>query len=84
MQQDGGNSYGYGMSHLELQVSYTGSPHWIAMSIAIVAVLTHILLTGSLCLLGYGIVHNYKLIEVHGYCRLSVLFILLGFCILSL
>ena len=87
MQQDGGNTYGYGISHLELQLSYTCSSHWIAMSVAIVAVLTHILLAGSLCLLGYGIkngqVHNYKLIEVHGYCRLSVLFILLGFCILS-
>ena len=42
MQQDGGNSYGYGISHLELQLSYTCSPHWIAMSIAIVAVLTHV------------------------------------------
>ena len=34
----------------------------------IVAVLTHVLLIGSVCLLGYGIknakVHNYKLIEV--------------------
>ena len=64
LQQDGGNSCGYGISHLELQLSYTCSPHWIAMSIAIVAVLTHVLLAGSLCLLGYGIkngkVHNYK------------------------
>ena len=42
LQQDGGNSYGYGISHLELQLSYTCSPHCIAMSVAIVAVLTHI------------------------------------------
>ena len=42
MQQDDGNGYGYGISHLELQLSYTCSPHWIAMSIAIVAVLTHV------------------------------------------
>ena len=87
MQQDDGNGYGYGISHLELQLSYTCSPHWIAMSIAIVAVLTHIYwITVSVGIRNkkWYKVHNFKLIEVHGYCRLSVLFILLGFCILSL